>query len=88
MNDEITKIELEDELDLHLFHPKDVKILIEEFIEIAHSKGKKEIRIAHGKGNSVMKAIVISELKKNNKILSFHDDGSNWGATIAILKQK
>jgi DNA-nicking Smr family endonuclease len=84
---DIIKIELEDELDLHHFHPKDAKTLIHEFIDIAYSKEKKEIRIVHGKGASVLKSIVINELKKNNKIMYFRDDGSNWGATIAVLKK-
>ena len=78
MNDEITRIELNDELDLHYFHPKYVKDLLKDFIDDSYNKGKKEIRIVHGKGKSVMKSIVISELKKNNKIAGYKDDHGNW----------
>ena len=88
MNEQIIKIELEDELDLHHFHPKDAKALLHEFIEMSYKKGKREIRIAHGKGKSVLKRIVISELEKNDRIASFGNDSANWGATIAQLKQK
>jgi DNA-nicking Smr family endonuclease len=86
MNDEIIKIELEDELDLHHFSPKDAKDVLLEFIEIAAEKGKKQIRIVHGKGISTLKTMVRKELGQNSRILSCHDDGANWGATVAILK--
>lgn len=86
MEEDITRIELEDELDLHHFDPKDAKAVLLEFIEIAASKGKKEIRIVHGKGRSTLKTIVQKELERNSKISSFSNNGSNWGATIAFLK--
>lgn len=88
MNKKIIEIELEDELDLHHFHPKDAKEILKEFIDTEYNKGKKEIRIAHGKGRSVLKNIVLNELGKNEKVLSFKNDGANWGATIAVLRQK
>ena len=87
-NDEIIKIELEDELDLHHFSPKDAKDILIEFIEVAAEKNKKQVRIVHGKGISTMKTIVRNELERNSRVLSFHDDGANWGATVAVLKNK
>jgi DNA-nicking Smr family endonuclease len=86
MDNEIIKIDLDDELDLHHFDPKDAKAVLNEFIEIALSKGRSKIRIIHGKGRSVIKSIVLKELSLNNKVISFKDDGSNWGSTIANLK--
>jgi len=88
MDDDIIKIELEDELDLHHFHPKDAKYILDEFIRVSAAKDKDTIRIVHGRGQSVLKSIVLKELTRNDKILSFRDDGSNWGATIAVLKKK
>lgn len=88
MDEDIIKIELEDELDLHHFSPKDAKVVLLEFIEIAAQKGKKQIRIVHGKGISTIKTIVHKELARNSKVLSFHDDGANWGATVAFLKDR
>ncbi len=87
MEDDIIKIELNDELDLHPFHPRDAKAVLREFIDMASEKGLTRVRIAHGKGKSTIKSIVINELSKNEKIVSFNDDSGNWGATIAILKQ-
>ncbi len=86
MSDEIINIELDDELDLHPFHPKDVKIVLKEFIDMAIEKGITEVRIIHGKGRSTIKGIVLKELEKNDKVISFKDDAGNWGASTAVLK--
>ncbi len=86
MNEEPTHIELRDELDLHHFHPRDAKQLIREFIDTARSRGIPSVRIVHGRGRSVLKSIVHSELSNNGKVLSFADEHGNWGATIAVLR--
>ena len=87
MEENIIKIELHDELDLHPFHPRDVKAVLSEFISMAVEKGIKSVRIVHGKGKSTIKSIVINELDKNNNIASYKDESGNWGATIANLKE-
>ena len=84
--DEQYYIELDDEIDLHHFHPKDVRILLKDFIEDAQGRGVGTIRIIHGKGQSVLKSIVRGVLEKSDDIVEFHDDRYNWGATIAILE--
>ena len=84
--DEITRVELKDELDLHAFHPKDAKSLLKDFIEDAREKGINRVRIVHGKGRSVIKSIVIAELERSEHISKFHDEPGNWGATVAYLK--
>lgn len=84
--DEIKRIELKDELDLHAFHPKDAKPLLKEFIDNARKKDIMRLRIVHGKGRSVIKSIVIAELERNEHISKFHDEPGNWGATVAYLK--
>jgi DNA-nicking Smr family endonuclease len=86
MEDETVKIELTDEIDLHPFHPGDVKYILQAFIDNAREKGYKRLRIAHGKGQSVIKSIVIKELSRDNRIASFNDEPGNWGATVVILK--
>ena len=85
MGDKVIRIDLDSELDLHHFHPKDAKMVLIEFIDMAVLKGIKAIRIVHGKGRSVIKEIVRSELNKNVNVISYNDEPGNWGATIAIL---
>ena len=88
MKEKIIKIELEDELDLHHFHPKDARDVLKDFIDMSVTKGKNKIRVAHGKGKSTIKGIVIKELEKNRHVVSFKDEPGNWGATIVILKKE
>ncbi len=86
MEDEITRIELTDEIDLHPFHPKDVKYILQAFIDNACEKGYRTLRIAHGKGQSVVKGIVIKELGADGRVASIRDEPGNWGATVVTLK--
>lgn len=83
--DDCINIEFSDELDLHHFHARDAKELITEFLNHAEKKGYSRVRIIHGKGSSVMKSIVYTELARRSTVLRFSDDGSNWGATIVYL---
>lgn len=85
-NNEYIKIELYDTLDLHCFHPKDIKLILDEFINNAIEKNYKKIEIIHGKGKSVNKAIVCSYLKKDSRILNFFDKPGNWGTTVVIMR--
>lgn len=87
MNDEPVEISLNDEIDLHHFHPRDAKALLNEFIDIAVERGLAEVRIVHGRGRSVIKKIVLDELGRNPLVKSFADDGANWGATRVYLKR-
>ncbi len=76
-------------LDLHAFHPRDVKNLITEYINVCLEKGLDQIRIIHGKGTGTMRRIVRSELDKNPRVEGYwHEGGSggSWGATIVRLR--
>jgi DNA-nicking Smr family endonuclease len=76
-------------LDLHTFHPREVKDLIPEYILACQGKGILQIRIIHGKGTGTLRKIVHSLLDKNPQVLDYwQEEGSagSWGATIALLK--
>lgn len=77
-----------DTLDLHTFLPKDVASVVGEFLDAAASSGIPRVRIIHGKGIGVQRAIVRSILERRSCVASFSDapDASGWGATIAILR--
>ncbi len=74
------------EVDLHHFHPKDTKRVIAEFLRQALEKGLSPVRIVHGKGKSVKKKWVYKLLDEHPDVLSYKDQGSNWGATMVELK--
>jgi len=76
-------------LDLHTFHPRDVKDLVPEYLEECRKRGIMRVRIIHGKGTGVLKAIVHGVLKKSPHVLAFRDadlGGGSWGATEVELK--
>jgi len=79
---------IEDWLDLHTFQPKEVKDLLDDYLEAAYEKGFKEVRIIHGKGSGVLRKTVHSILSRHPRVASFSPADSasgGWGATIAVF---
>ncbi len=82
---------IEDHLDLHLFRPKEIPDLLEDYLEACREKGLFEVRIIHGKGTGVQKARVRSLLKSNPNVTSFEDaalEAGGWGATLVKIKPR
>ena len=73
------------EVDLHHFHPKDTRVVVEEFLRQARDAGYERVRIVHGKGRSQKKLQVHAILEAHEEVISFRDDGPNWGATLVFL---
>ncbi len=76
-------------LDLHLFHPRDVKELVPDYLDECLKKNILELRIIHGKGTGTLRRIVHSILEKHPAVKTFrlggHGSGS-WGATLVDLE--
>ena len=86
--DEPVVLPVGDVLDLHPFQPKDIASVVEEFLEECRRSGIRQVRLIHGKGAGVQRAIIRSLLDKNPSVISFEDapvDAGSWGATIARL---
>ena len=86
--DEPVVLPVGDVLDLHPFRPKDIPSVVEEFLEECRRSGIRQVRLIHGKGAGVQRAIIRSLLDKNPSVISFEDapvDAGSWGATIARL---
>jgi len=76
-------------LDLHTFHPRDLKELIPDYLESCREKGILQVRIIHGKGSGTLRKTVYSILGRLSYVLSIRvadEDGGGWGATIVTLK--
>jgi DNA-nicking Smr family endonuclease len=77
-------------LDLHTFHPGDVKDLVPEYISACMKRGIFQIRIIHGKGTGTLRRIVHSILDRDSRVIRYWEEGGgggSWGATIASLKR-
>jgi DNA-nicking Smr family endonuclease len=84
--DEPVRLPLEATLDLHAFHPRDVKSVVEEYVTAAHDAGLREIRLVHGRGTGVQRGIVQAALERHPLVAEFWDaPESHLGATIARL---
>jgi dsDNA-specific endonuclease/ATPase MutS2 len=75
---------IEDSIDLHAFQPREIADLVEEYLYQALLKGYREVRIIHGRGIGVQRAIVHSVLKRHPKVSAFRD-AADLGSTTAIL---
>ena len=82
------RVPIEDSLDLHAFAPRDIPSVVDEYVRAAHEAGLREVRLIHGRGKGIQRAIVQSVLEKHDLVISFHDDqASHLGATVAILTE-
>jgi DNA-nicking Smr family endonuclease len=82
---------IEDCIDLHAFHPKDIPSVVEEYLEQCRQAGLTEVRLIHGRGTGVQRNIVRSILQKHPEVLSFRDapaEAGGWGATLVVLKNQ
>jgi DNA-nicking Smr family endonuclease len=89
MGDEPVHLPIEDALDLHVFLPRDVASVVEEYVRAAHERGFREVRIIHGRGIGVQRSIVHAVLSRQSLVLSFAEapaDRGGWGATIVRLR--
>ena len=85
MKDEPVAVPIEDSLDLHSFHPDDVRDVAREYLEQARERGFREVRLIHGRGRGVQRANVQAMLATLEYVETFYDAAS-LGATVVILK--
>jgi DNA-nicking Smr family endonuclease len=80
------RVPIESSLDLHAFQPRDIPSVVAEYVNAAHEAGLTEVRLIHGRGKGVQRAIVQAALEKHPLVLSFDDDhDAHLGATVAVL---
>jgi DNA-nicking Smr family endonuclease len=79
------KIDITDVLDLHTFGPRDVNLVVEEYLYQCGQRHFRHVRIIHGKGTGVQRELVRSILKKSEFVEGF-EDGPDWGSTAVTLK--
>ena len=81
-------IEITDVIDLHTMQPKDVKRVVEEYLEQVHQVGFRSVRIIHGKGIGVQREIVRTVLARTSFVDTWSDappEAGGLGATIVRL---
>lgn len=83
------EIPIDGNLDLHFFHPREVKELVTEYLWACRQKGLLDVRIVHGKGTGALRRSVQALLERLPEVESFRSaseaDGG-WGATWVRLR--
>ena len=85
---EPVRLEITDVLDLHPFSARDVRRVVEEYLEEARARGFRRVRIIHGKGVGVQREVVRGILSRTPFVEHFSDappEAGGWGATVAVL---
>lgn len=83
-------IPLTGELDLHAFAPADIASVVEEYVRACAERGLRTLRLVHGRGKGVQRAVVARVLRSMNEVESFSDappGAGGWGATLVWLRE-
>jgi len=88
---EPVSIPITDVFDLHTIQPRDVKLVVEEYLNEARRLGFRNVRIIHGKGRGVQREIVRSMLERTSFVIDWTDappEAGGLGATIVRLRKE
>ena len=85
---DVVEYPIDGTLDLHMFAPKDVNSVVEEYLAECIARGIFEVKIVHGKGKGVLRRTVHAMLERHPLVQDFKLDSgpSSWGATLVRLK--
>jgi dsDNA-specific endonuclease/ATPase MutS2 len=87
--EEPIRIPITDVFDLHSVPPAEVEAVVEAYVEAAQELGLKALRIIHGRGIGVQRAIVRSVLDRTPSVAFYADapaEAGGWGATVVTLR--
>ncbi len=82
-------VPITDVFDLHTIQPRDVKVVVEEYLKEALDAGFESVRIIHGKGIGVQREMVRAILARTPFVETWTDappDAGGRGATIVWFK--
>jgi hypothetical protein len=88
---EQVRVPFADILDLHSIPPRFLKEVVKDYLDEAHRRGLKGVRIIHGKGIGVQREMVRTILSRTSYVAAFRDapaEAGGWGATVVTLAQK
>jgi DNA-nicking Smr family endonuclease len=86
--DDPVELPIDGVLDLHAFHPREVKDVVGEYLRACRERGILEVRIIHGKGIGALRETVHAHLARLPEVRAFRlagEDRGSWGATLVWL---
>jgi dsDNA-specific endonuclease/ATPase MutS2 len=75
-------------IDLHSIPPRQIRAVVEDYLEDARLRRARRVRIIHGKGIGVQREMVRSILARTPHVVDFRDapaEAGGWGATVVTL---
>ena len=88
-SDEPLAIPITDTLDLHSFRPGEVREVARAYLEEAHERRFRQVRLIHGRGTGTQRENIRSLLASLEFVEDFRDadgSGGGWGATVVLLR--
>jgi DNA-nicking Smr family endonuclease len=88
--EEAVELPISGELDLHAFAPRDIPSVVEEYVRACRERGVLTLRLVHGRGKGVQRAVVRRVLANLPGVASFDDAppaSGGWGATLVRLRR-
>jgi DNA-nicking Smr family endonuclease len=89
--DEPTELPIDGVLDLHAFQPRDVKPLVNDYLDECRERGILDVRIIHGKGIGMLRDTVHTVLRGRPDVEDFRladETRGGWGATLVRLRAR
>ena len=86
---DVVEVPVGPEIDLHSFTPREIPDVVESYLEACREKGLVEVRLIHGRGKGVQRAVVRRLLSTHPHVTSFEDApaaSGGWGATLVRLR--
>ena len=87
--DAVVVVPITGELDLHAFSPRDIPSVVEDYVAACQGRGILALRLVHGKGKGVQRAVVHRVLRDLPAVVSFGDapaERGGFGATLVTLR--
>ena len=84
-------VPITDVFDLHNIQPREVKLVVEEYLSEARRLGFRGVRIIHGKGIGVQREIVRKTLERTPWVEDWTDappEAGGLGATIVRFREE
>ena len=89
VDEDVFAVPIEEAIDLHHFHPREILDVVDAYLDAALEKGFVEVRLIHGRGKGVQRANIQKRLRSDPRVERFEDSSpgrGGWGATLVWLK--
>ena len=84
MDEEAVEIPIGEELDLHSFRPRDIPDVVASYLDACREQGLRSVRLVHGRGKGVQRAVVQRVLSSRADVADFRDaapEDGGWDCT-------